>query len=292
MSKNIEQALQEAASFFRAGSIEAPRSEAEYLLCFLLQVERSYLYAHGGELLSEEQLGRFQELVGRRAQREPMAYLTGQKEFMGAMFQVGPDVLIPRPETEHLVEGVLKWVDEILLQSPKGRKENLKVLDLGTGCGNIGIMLALNLPGAEVTGVDISPEAIRVAQGNALKHGVAERVTFLCGSFWEPFTPGQDFFQVVVSNPPYISGEEIPFLAQEVQKEPILSLDGGWDGLKFYREILASVRNYLVSPGLLALEIDENQSGEVSALGEAQGLRVKEIIQDYAQRERVIIFEG
>lgn len=290
MNGTIRQALQKAASFLRDSGIEAPGSEAECLLGFVLGRERTYLYSHGEEKLTGEQLESFQALTGRRAQKEPLAYITGEKEFMGKTFQVSPDVLIPRPETEHLVEAVLYWLRGTCPGTPAGK--GISILDLGTGCGNIAVILALNLPGAAVTGVDVSEAAVKMARKNALLHGVEERVTAICSSFWDSFVPGLHRFQVIVSNPPYIPGQELSILMAEVQKEPRKALDGGPDGMKAYRDILPSAREYLVSPGLVAVEIGYGQVEDVLALGENAGLSVKDVIRDYGARERVILFEG
>ena len=289
MSWTIKQALQEAASLFRAAGIEAPRSEAEYLLCFVLRRERAYLYSHGDNILTEEQRGRFQGLADRRSGKVPLAYITGEKEFMGKTFRVNPHVLIPRPETEHLVEAVIHWLKSAYPKAQEG--QGLNMLDLGTGCGNIAIMLALHFPAAAVTAVDISQEAVKMARKNIRFHGVERRVHVFCGGYWDFFAPDRHRFHVIVSNPPYIPESGMDSLMAEVQKEPPLALAGGPDGLAAYRQILPGVRNHLVSPGLAALEIGEGQAGAVKALGQAAGLSVKDVIQDYGNRERVICFE-
>ncbi len=290
MSWTIRQALQEAASLFRAEGIEAPRSEAEYLLSFVLHRERIYLYGHGEEKLSEEQRGRFQALAGRRVCKEPLAYITGEKEFMGKTFRVSPDVLIPRPETEHLVEAVMTWLSWAHPKAYAGKR--LNILDLGTGCGNIAVMMALHFPAATVTAVDFSQGAVKMADQNIRLHGVEGRVQTICGGYWDTLTPGLHRFHVIVSNPPYIPEPDMASLMAEVQKEPRLALVGGSDGLAAYKEILPRVRDHLVSPGLAALEMGEGQAGAIMALGHSAGLSVRDVIRDYSNRERVICFEG
>ncbi len=289
MQQNIEQALRGAASFLRSCGVEAPRSEAEYLLSFVLKQGRAFLYAHGNDPLTDAQLCFFRALTGRRGQREPLAYLTGEKEFMGVSFRVSPGVLIPRPETEQLALAAIQGLCRAHPGALEG--QGLNLLDLGTGCGNIAIMLALHFPGAAVTGVDFSGEAVRVARQNALLHGVQERVTFFCSAYWDSFTPGADRFQGIVANPPYIPRKEMAALMAEVQKEPREALDGGPDGLESFREILPEARQYLDPPGLLALEIGAGQAGEVIALGESAGLSLQEVLLDYGGRERVLTFD-
>jgi len=290
VSWTINQALQEAVSFLRARGIEGPRKEAEYLLCFLLEKERAYLYAHGEHLLSDPEKNRFLQLLGQRGCREPLAYLTGEKEFMGKTFLVNRAVLIPRPETEHLVEAANRWLRETYPRQRGG--EGFSLLDLGTGCGNIAVMLALVFPAAAITAVDHSAEALQVARENAVLHGVDDRVKTICSSFWRSLAPGQHRFQAVISNPPYVPRSTLASLTAEVQKEPRSALDGGDDGLEAYRKILPNARDYLTIPGLVALEVGENQAESVGAIARSAGLMVDQIILDYGSRERVILLRA
>ncbi len=290
MSWTINQALHEAVSFLQTRGIEGPRKEAEYLLCFLLEKERAYLYGHGEHPLSDPEKNRFLQLLEQRGCREPLAYLAGKKEVMGKTFLVNRAVLIPRPETEHLVEAVIRWLRETYPRQREG--EGFSLLDLGTGCGNIAVMLALNFPAAAITAVDHSAEALQVARQNAIFHGVKDRVETICSSFWGSLAPGQHRFQAVVSNPPYIPRSAMASLMAEVQKEPRSALDGGNDGLEAYRKILPNARDYLTIPGLDALEIGENQAESVGAVARSAGLLVDQIIRDYGGRERVILLRA
>ncbi len=288
MEINIKQALREAAYFLRSCGLEYPRSEAELLLSFLLKRERIYLYCRGEERLSELGRQQYWNLLERRAQGEPLAYVTGRKEFMGLSFIVHPGVLIPRPETEHLVEWTIKWVEDHYSDSSRG--EGLRLLDLGTGCGNIAISLAYYLPGAEVTAVDLEKEALRLAARNAEQHGVSERLRLLGGSFWEA-VPVRERFHAVISNPPYISLEMLAHLSQEVKKEPPGALYGGEDGLDAFRTIISGIQGRLFVPGLLALEIGQGQAVPVISLAKEIPAEWEVAIKkDYAGTERVLLF--
>jgi release factor glutamine methyltransferase len=285
----INKALQEAASFLRRRGIVAPRREAEVMLAFLLGQETAYLYAHGEKELSEKLRGKYAVLLQRRGERVPLAYLTGEKDFMGLPFRVREGVLIPRPETEHLVETALKWGRETFPGLARG--QSLHILDLGTGCGNIAVSLAYFLPESFVLGVDSSTKALDLARLNAQKMGVAARVSFFCGEFGAFFARKKQRFHVVVANPPYIPRPELPVLSPEVQKEPSLALDGGVDGLDAYRLIFSCIRKFLFPRGLLALEVGTKQAGAVLALGRAAGFTGRTaVVPDLAGHERVVTF--
>lgn len=290
MSWTIDQALREAVSFLCARGIESPRQEAEYLLSFLLKKERAFLYAHGEQRLTDPQKNRFLQLLDQRGCREPMAYLLGEKEFMGKSFLVNRAVLIPRPETEHLVEAAVRWLREMFPDQQRG--EGFRLLDMGSGCGNIAVMLALSFPAASITAVDNSAEALQVARQNAFFHGVEKRVETIFSAFWSALVPGQDRFQAVVSNPPYVPRPSMAFLMAEVQKEPRSALDGGNDGLEAYRTIVPPARDYLTIPGLVALEVGENQAESVGAIARKAGLSVDQVIRDYSGWERVVLLRA
>ncbi|NMB40494.1 MAG: peptide chain release factor N(5)-glutamine methyltransferase [Firmicutes bacterium] len=287
MGVSIEQVLQGGTSFLKQKGLRFPRQEAEILLAFLLGRERPYLYAHGEEKVAPELEKTYKKILQRRGARIPLAYITGKKEFMGLGFSVNKNVLIPRPETEHLVEAVIAWGKKFYAQSEQ--KETLKILDLGTGCGNIAVALAHYLPFSFVTGVDLKKEAVELACQNAQNVGVNKRTRFLCGDFWEPLVPGEDTFNVIVSNPPYIPREELFTLSPEVQNEPRLALDGGPDGLTAYRHIFDNVQKFLTCPGLLAVEIGDKQAKNIWEMSSRLAfLRNIEIIKDYAGISRVI----
>lgn len=291
-SMSIREALQKAASFLRRRGIASPRREAELMLVFLLEQEWAYLYTHGEKELPPDLVARYEEMLQRRGENVPFAYLTGQKEFMGLPFLVNEAVLIPRPETEHLVEVVCRWSREILAGTAADRRQPLCILDLGTGCGNIAVALAYYLPGAFVLGVDKSAAALELARQNALKNGVGERVGFFCGDFQSFFVQNERRFRAVVSNPPYIPRSELALLPPAVQKEPGLALDGGEDGLDAYRTIFSHVSELLLTPGLLALEVGKDRAADVLTLGYRAGFEEARTVQDLAGRKRVVVFQA
>ncbi len=287
---SIKEALRKAASFLRRQGIAAPRREAELLLAFLLARETTYLYVHGAEEFPLEIKAGYEKMLQQRGENTPFAYLTGKKEFMGLPFLVKEGVLIPRPETEHLVETVCQWSRGILMGMSGGQQ--FYILDLGTGCGNIAVSLAYYLPEIFVVGVDRSATALELARQNAEINGVKNRVELFCGDFGAFFAQNKRLFYAIASNPPYIPRSELPFLPPAVQKEPRLALDGGEDGLDVYRTIFSFVQETLFSPGLLALEVGNNQAADVLALGYQAGFAKAEIVPDLAGQERVVTFSG
>ena len=247
-------ALQEAG-------IESSRLDAEVLLCHLLQKERIYLLLHKDEAVSEEISRAFMDVIGRRQKNEPVAYITGEKEFMSLSFAVCPGVLIPRPDTETLVEFAI----EILKDT-----ENPEILDLCTGSGAICVSLAHYLPKSRVTAYDISDVCVKTATKNAEANGVLDRVTVKKQDVLAPMP--EKPFDAVVSNPPYIPAKVVKGLMPEVRDfEPHSALDGGDDGLTFYRHLVEVAPRHLKQGGLLAFEIGHDQFESVSALLEADG---------------------
>lgn len=228
---------------------------AQAILAHVTGKGRAWLFVHRDAPLPPDQRERFVALVSRAAKGEPLAYLVGQREFWGLPFAVTPDVLIPRPETETLVEVVLGW-------ARRRAPSELSVVDVGTGSGAIAIVLALELPSAHLTAIEISVEALEVARANTVRHGVADRVTLVQGDL----LAGQDGpFDVIVANLPYINQEELSAL--EVGRwEPRVALDGGPDGLKLIRRLLKQAPSRIKSGGLLALEIGYDQGRRVMEL--------------------------
>jgi release factor glutamine methyltransferase len=291
MEGSIRQALLEAASFLKKKGVTFPRQESEAILAFLLDSDKSYLYAHGEENVTREIRAAYREMLQRRSEGVPLAYLTGKKEFMGLDFCVNESVLIPRPETEHLVEAIIEWSNRSFGQ--QGKEISLQILDLGTGCGNIAVSLAYYLPYVFVIGVDLDKKALELAWQNASELGVAERTKFLCGNYWEPLSSEMQKFTIIASNPPYIPRGELPFLPPEVKHEPRLALNGGFDGLDAYREIFGRLHEFIGVPGLLALEIGENQAERVTEISaRCDFLEKIDIIKDYAGIERILLFES
>lgn len=275
----IREALQRASLRLRQTSCENPGNEAEALLAASLGVTRAWLYAHGDGQLEEAESQHYFGWVARRSAGEPYAYLVGEKEFMSLSFLVNPAVLIPRPETELLVETAV-----LELKS----KKNLRILEVGTGSGAVAVTLAVLLPEAVVAAVDISASALTVAAQNAATHKVLNRVRFLAGDLYAPVSGER--FAAIVSNPPYISTTEIETLQLEVKNfEPHLALDGGPDGLKFYRRLTAELSVLAAPPELLLFEVGYQQSVAVAALCHAAGYKNTSIINDLAGIPRIIL---
>jgi release factor glutamine methyltransferase len=250
------------------------RLETEWMLCSVLGLDRVGLYLNFDRPLSEEELAGIRGLVARRARREPLQYLLGSQEFCGLDFLVSPAVLIPRHDTEVLVEEALRRV-------PAARS----VLDIGTGSGCIAVSLAKRLPAAEVWGADCSAEALEVAARNAERHGVG--LHLVQGSLFEP-VPGKRF-QLVVSNPPYIPTADLGALQPEVRDhEPRGALDGGTDGLDFYRQIVAQAPVHLEPGGWLLLEAGIGQAAAILELLARAGFAALFTAVDPAGIERVV----
>ncbi|MDU2063818.1 MAG: peptide chain release factor N(5)-glutamine methyltransferase [Sporomusaceae bacterium] len=264
--------------YFAAKGVESPRLDAEVLLSHILKQDRIYLYVHFDQPLTPEELTAYREAVKERAQRLPVAYITGYKEFMGLNFVVSPSVLIPRPDTEILVEAVQKRLAQY---------EDISFADLGTGSGAIVVSLLTLLPKAKAVAVDISEAALIIAEQNAQNHQVQDRLDLCCGDFTQALS-GR--FQAIVSNPPYIPDDEVRTLAPEVLKEPSLALKGGNDGLDFYRRLLCDCAPLLTDDGFLAIEIGIDQAEPLQALAAASPFQVQEIVKDYGGIERVMVF--
>jgi release factor glutamine methyltransferase len=280
--RTVRRVLMDGTQFLRDAGIESARLDAEVLLGHALDKERADIYLGMESTLNDSDEKIFRESLTRRAKGEPVAYITGHKEFWSLDFVVTPDVLIPRPETELVVE--------LTLKEAITTKAALKILDIGTGSGVIAIALAKELPAAEIWAVDVSAAALNIAEVNARRHGVAERVKFLDGDLFDPITELGHRFDVIVSNPPYILSKEIANLGREVRDwEPKMALDGGPDGLDCYRQIIGGAHTYLAPEGRVLLEIGEDQGTAVAGLFVPAGrFGAATIFQDYAGKDRVI----
>ena len=276
----IGRLLQWTEQFFSEKGIESPRLDAEVLLAHLLSRERIHLYVHFDEPLEAAELSEFRELVKQRARRVPVAYLTGRREFMGLSFHVGSGVLIPRPDTEILVQTAI----EELRTAPGATK----FADLGTGSGAIALSVLHYVPDASSDATDISAEALAIAEKNAADLGLSERINLHEGDLLKPLA-GQKY-HAILSNPPYIPDADIPGLQPEVREhEPRIALAGGADGLDFYRRIAAGAKDFLLEGGFLAVEIGIHQADEVRRIVEENGLARAEIRRDLAGIDRVVI---
>ncbi|MEK6726909.1 MAG: peptide chain release factor N(5)-glutamine methyltransferase [Deltaproteobacteria bacterium] len=293
--------IQWTTEYLKGKSIDNPRLDSEVLLANLLKLDRVGLYLNFDRPLSKEELSSFREIVKRRGSREPLQYITGQQEFWSLDFKVTPDVLIPRPETEILVEEAIKVVSG----QGSGASENRLpttdhrplIFDLCTGSGCIAVSLAHELEDALVYAADASEAALKVARENAKKNGVQDRVTFLKGDLYgalENRPPTTDhrplLFDLIVSNPPYIKNIDIPHIQPEVRDyEPMMAVDGGTEGLDFYKRIVADAPNHLSPHGWLMVEVGEGQAEAVSEMmKDAGGFDSPLTVKDLAGIERVV----
>jgi release factor glutamine methyltransferase len=254
--------------------------ESELILTHILSCERCDLYLKRFSW-DEGKLSRLNFILNRRKEHYPLAYLLGEIEFMGFNFKVSEGVFIPRQETEIVVEVVIN-----IVHSQKFIVH--RILDIGTGVGCIAISLAKLLPNVELTAIDISKEAIETAKENARLHNV--KVKFLVSDLFENSELQTTNYELIVSNPPYIPTNQIEFLPLEVQFEPRLSLDGGWDGLDFYRRIIKDSPKFLKKDGFLILEMGFGQCKKIGEIFHNSGdFRIIDIVKDYSNIDRVIV---
>ncbi len=274
--------LKWSAQRLAQAGIDSPRLESEVLLARGLRASREDLYRDPDRELGEEEIVLSKSFVERRFLREPVAYILGRREFWGLEFQVNPYVLVPRGETEILIEQFLQWVRSEAFSEP------IQILDMGTGSGNIAIVAARELPQSRVTAVDISPSALAIARANAWVHEVADRIRFVEGDLFACDLEAP--FHAILSNPPYIEEERMDTLMPDVKYyEPGQALFGGWDGLSCYRRILPEAWNHLAENGALFLEIGNGQVNDVLSLIENHGgYDAPKVTLDYMGMERVI----
>ncbi len=275
--------LQWATGYFKTKEIDSPRSTAEILLAETLGVKRIELYLGYDQPLKKAELARFKGLIQRRVQNEPVAYITGIREFWSLNLSVGPEVLIPRPETECLVEKVIAWIQ----QERAGKAGDL--LELGTGSGAIVLALASELPDWRFWATDQSPEANVIAHQNARANGLEQRVSYWV-SDWFAGIDDHRHFDLIVSNPPYIPTADIEDLQPEISRfEPRMALDGGVDGLQDLKQIIFSAPNFLKSGGALFLEIGYNQADAVREIAQkTNAYAPMDLFQDYSNLDRVV----
>ncbi len=268
--------------YFASKGVESPRLDAEVLLSHVLHKARIYLYVHFDEPLEPAELAAYRELIKGRVQRRPVAYLTGHREFMGLDFKVTPAVLIPRPDTEILVQAAIDRLGGLAAQKPQ-------IADIGTGSGAVCLSVLHYLPEVQAATVDISAEALAVARENAVSLEVAERVEFYEGDLLAPLAGRR--FNALLSNPPYIPEADIAGLEPEVRvHEPMGALAGGRDGLDFYRRLVHEGASMLEDGGFMAFEAGIHQAAAIAALAEAEPLLGRtEILKDYAGIERVVV---
>jgi len=268
-------------SYFKEKKLDNPRLAAELILCDILGKDRVYLYTNFDQPLSEEELAELRKNVKRRASYEPVAYIIGERSFFEFDFKVNKDVLIPRPDTEILLESALKYLRE---------KSSPFVLDLGTGSGILAVSIAASISDSKVIASDISYPSLKIARQNAFLFASDRNISFLLSSWFDSIKQSCKF-DLIVSNPPYIKSCAIKELQPEVRMyEPMHALDGGDDGLDAYKSILSSVAFYLKDDGLLMMEIGFDQAGDLEKLcSESNSLELLEILKDYGGRDRVVI---
>ena len=247
---DIRSALREAMARLSAANVPSHALAAELLLMHTLGRDRAWLYAHPEFELESASAEKYFELVARRASGVPTQYLTGKQEFWGLEFEVTPDVLIPRPETEHVVEAALDRI------GPARKNDSLRIADVGTGSGCSAVALALEFPNAEIFATDISRAALAVAQSNAARHGVTGRIHFTETNLLDAIADGKRSFDLIASNPPYIGLADEPTLQREVRAhEPAIALFAGDDGLAVYAPLIRDAAAFLDPGGLLVLEL-------------------------------------
>lgn len=284
----IGKILKWTEQYFAQKGVENPRLDAEVLLSHVLGKPRIYLYVHFDAPLQAEELAAYREMIKERVNRVPVAYILGEKEFMGLRFAVTPDTLIPRPDTEILVQAAIDRLKSRQAAKPD-RKYSLRFADIGTGSGAICLSVLNFTEKTEADTVDISPAARAVAEQNAKALGLTERITFYTGDLLAPISGQQ--YAAILSNPPYIPDADIEKLAPEVRcKEPMTALAGGTDGLTFYRRLCTEAPKMLEDGGFMALEVGIHQAGAVATLAKENPCITRtEILKDYAGIDRVVV---
>ncbi|HWI55147.1 MAG TPA: peptide chain release factor N(5)-glutamine methyltransferase [Desulfobacteria bacterium] len=274
---SFQEAISKGTVILRSRSIETARLDAEVLLAHVLDVSRTDLYLNIGSI-DENKLSEYYQVVRRRADREPVAYLTGEREFMSLPFKVSSDVLIPRPETEIIVEKALEI-------------KPFNIIDVGTGSGAIAVSLANYLPESSIRAVDISAGALEVAKYNAARHGVSDRITFYNGNLLDPFNSPEHYFRydLITANLPYIPTPEMNELPYDVRGyEPVEALCGGEDGLELYRKLLPVAAKLLKQEGHTLIEFGYLQAAALREMLADCGFSRIEVIKDLAGLDRVI----
>ena len=286
----VAEALVEGTGVLSQMGMESARLDAELLLGTVLGWKREQLYINNEITLDVAHRSLFLAFLQRRAQWEPMAYITGHREFWSLDFILTPGVLVPRPETEVLVEETLRQLEQMERRGkPATSESKYRILDLGTGSGAIAVSLAKERTDVEIWATDLSQAALEIARSNSQHHGVNDRIHFVDGDIFKPVEGHLGFFHGIVSNPPYVSRREMENLSRDVRWEPMLALDGGYDGLHLYRRIIPRGHFYLKDGGFMALEMGPDM-GEVlcTCFGSVGLYSDPSIRQDYAGRDRVI----
>jgi len=270
-----------STEYLEKKGIESARTNAELLLASILKCKRLDLYMSFNRPLSESEKAKYREFIARRGTFEPLQYIIGDVEFYGLTIKVDNSVLIPRQETEILIEEIINSVNQ---------DDKLKILDIGSGSGNIALALAKNLPNAEVIGIDISEEAVELAKSNAEFADLSSQVKFFkLDIFNYDISSAKEKFDIIVSNPPYVSDEEYKTLQKEIiEYEPLIALTDNSDGFKFYEYITSISKALLKESGSLFYEIGKGQAEKVKSIMEQNGFTDIKVKSDYAEIERVV----
>ncbi len=282
----IKELLEVTAGYLKEKEIESPRLSAEILLAHQLDVQRMDLYLNFDKPLNESEISGYRSLIRRRIKREPTQYITGVQEFWSLEFIVGPQTLIPRPESELLIEQAIK----LLNAEPRLKDKSFTLLDLGTGSGALAISMAKEMSQARIGAADISAEALGLAKLNAKKHGVSDRIEFHQGDLWEPIRAQGATFDIILSNPPYVSDKEYDALPPEVRDyEPRTALDGHEGGMHYIERIIAEGNEFMNPKGWLLLEMAPGQTEKALGLiGQNKSYDEKYRVKDYSHHYRVV----
>ncbi len=281
----VLEAIQKSADFLGKKNVESPRLQIELLLAHLMKMPRMKLYLNFDRVLAPSETDALRELVKRRGQREPLQHIIGSTSFCGYEIAVSRHALVPRPETELLAE--LGW-EFLSTLNPQPST----ALDFGTGTGCIAIALAARCPNAKITALDISADALALAGENANRNNVAERIEFLQGDGFGALPAGTQF-DLIISNPPYIPSAEIETLQPEVRDfDPHGALDGGTDGLDFYRMLAEQAKVFLKPDGKIMLEFGDGQARAIRTVFENEKWIVEAVQEDYSQRERILVVKS
>ena len=291
-----DRALNWAEKTLLENNIPDSKLDAELLLTHLLDIDRLQLLMRTHKPVTTSEFDGYKNLVYKRVHGKPLAYITGQQEFMGYKFYIDENVLIPRPETELLVEEALGIILDYIRKNNKN--DRINIIDMCAGSGNIAVSLAKLLLendfGAfKIYASDISSKALEVTTKNARLNNVSDYIITIMGDLFEPFISreisGVDF---IISNPPYVRSGELPYLQKEVQQEPVIALDAGDDGMNFFIRIINEAHRHLVYKGFLLMEAGEGQAGDINKLvRNNRGLTFKKIVKDYSGKDRIVVIQ-
>ncbi|MBW1850182.1 MAG: peptide chain release factor N(5)-glutamine methyltransferase [Deltaproteobacteria bacterium] len=285
-SWTIGELLKVTSDYLKKKQIESPRLTSEVLLSHQLNISRIAIYLNLDQPLNESEISGYRELIRRRLLREPVQYITGVQEFWSLDFKVDPKVLIPRPESEILIEQAIALIETTT--APEDHTH--KILDMGTGCGALAIALAKEIQKSQIWATDLSQGAVDIARHNAEKHGVLDKIEFSQGNLWQPLMDKGVTFDLIVSNPPYVNAEEYNNLPPEVRDhEPKLALDGGEGGIYYIQKIIEGSPDFLDPGGWLLLEMSPDQTFKALEILEAtDAFENMSQIKDYSHRYRAV----